>query len=138
MFTTENPIDLDNDFVGTSEIDDEVTLVIDLDEQVFITAAACEERMVEVQNTTSFDCGLFKNRTEFKSFMKGIDYNENMFTMQDVQKAEKISHAISTLKRRLENIRNKCKCHPDNVEYYIGGSNNSPKPFINLGSLSFS
>ncbi len=106
------------------EVDPEVTTVIDMDEQVFITAAACEERLVEYTNVNNEATALFKNRTMFKNFMEGVDFDKEMFTVEDVQKPEKVSFAINTLKRRLDNILKKTKCHPDNMELYIDGSGN--------------
>ena len=106
------------------EVDPYVTLVIDMDEQVFITAAACEERLVQFTNTLSLSSGLFKNRTQFKDFMQGVDFDKDLFEVEDVQKPEKVSFAINTLKRRLDNICKKTKCHPDNMELYIDGQGN--------------
>lgn len=106
------------------EVDPEVTVVIDMDEQVFITAAACEERLVEYTNTDNEATALFKNRTMFKNFMEGVDFDKEKFTVEDVQKPEKISFAINTLRRRLDNILKKTKCHPDNMELYIDGEGN--------------
>lgn len=106
------------------EVDPEVTVVIDMDEQVFRTAAACEERVVEFTNTKNESTVYAKNRTEFKKFMEGLDIPEDHFSIEDVQKPEKISYAISTLKRRLDNICKKTKCHPDNMELYIDGEGN--------------
>lgn len=106
------------------EVDEDVIVVVDMDEQVFITAAACEERLVEVYNTVTGYSGLFKNRTEFKKFMDGIDFDPEIFETEDVQKPEKLSFAINTLKRRLDNIYKKCKVNPEKVELYIDGEGN--------------
>jgi len=106
------------------EVDPDVTLVIDMDEQVFRTAAACEERLVQFTNTANDAKVLAKNRTEFKKFTEGLDIPEDFFAVEDIQKPEKVSYAISTLKRRLNNICKKCKCHPDNMELYIDGEGN--------------
>lgn len=106
------------------DVDPAVTIVIDMDEQVFITAAACEEKLVEFTNVNSMETGLFKNRTQFKKFMEGIDFDPEWFTCQDIQKAEKINFAISTLRNRINKIMKVCKCHPDNAELYIDGGNN--------------
>lgn len=106
------------------DVDPEVTVIIDMDEQVFITAAACEERLVEFRNRSSDAVGLFKNRTMFKNFLQGVDFDPALFEANDVQKPEKISFAVNTLKNRINNILKKCKCHPDNVELYIDGEGN--------------
>lgn len=106
------------------EVDEGVIVVVDMDEQVFRTAAACEERLVEVTNTQSAMSGQFKNITTFKKFMEGVDFDTELFEHKTIQKPEKIGWAISTLKRRLDNICKICKCHPDNLELYIDGEGN--------------
>lgn len=122
MFEIENEVDVELEF--SEEIDDNVIGVVDMDEQCFIVAAACEERLVEITNINTFSSILAKNRTEFKKFMVGVDHPPELFEFEDIQKAEKLSHAINTLKRRLENIRKMIKCSEDKMEYYISGKDN--------------
>lgn len=106
------------------EVDPEVTIAVDMDEQVFKVASACEEKFLQYTNKESKESGLFKNKTQFKKFMTGVEFDPDMFESEEIKKPEKISFAINTLKRRLNNICKDCKCHPDNMELYIDGVGN--------------
>lgn len=106
------------------EVDPEVTAVLDLDQICYVVASACQETFLEYKNVNTEAVGLFKNKTQFGKFMEGIDYDPSIFESELIQKPEKISHAISTLKRRINNILKQVKCHPDNAELYVGGKDN--------------
>lgn len=105
--------------------DPDIIAVFDGDQIAFRTAAAAEERGIKVTNTTLPDdqgVGIWKNRTQFKKFMNGIDYEDEMFTVEDTQIAEPIQNAIATMKATIANI---CKqCNAGSYEIYVGDSNN--------------
>lgn len=106
------------------EVDPDVTAILDLDQICYVVASACQETFLEYTNKLTDAKGLFKNKTQFKDFMQGIDFDPETFESELFQKPEKIGHAISTLKRRIDNILKQVKCHPDNVELYVGGKDN--------------
>ena len=106
------------------DVDESVTLVMDLDQICYVVAAACQETLLEYSNKDSEGKGLFKNKTQFKNFMKGIEFSPDAFEVESIVKLEKMVNAISTLKRRINNICKQTKCHPDNLELYIGGKGN--------------
>lgn len=106
------------------EVDPEVTLVIDGDELAFKVASSCQETVLKYINKESLGEGLFKNKTEFYSFMSGVDFDKDLFDSELVAKAEPLPYAINTVKRRINNLCKSVKCHPDNVEIYITGKTN--------------
>ena len=61
--------------------------VIDGDEIAFQIAAACEERLIKVTNTTNNESSNFKHRTELKKFLAGLEVPEDFFIVEDVQVA---------------------------------------------------
>ncbi len=112
-----NPFEVDGD--------PDIICVFDGDQLAFKTAAAAEEKGIKVTNTTLPEdegVGVWKNRTQFKKFMNGIEYPEDTFIIEDTQVAEPIQNAISTIKSTIANI---CKkCNAGSYEIYVGDSNN--------------
>lgn len=101
-----------------------VTLVLDGDEIAFKTAAACQETFLQYKNSETEAIGNFKNKTQFKKFMEGTSFNEEIFTSELVAVAEPLPNAINTMKSTINNLCSRFNCHPDNVEIYIGGEGN--------------
>lgn len=106
----------------TLDGDPNTIIILDGDELAFKVAAACEERAVKVTNSISQQEVIFKNRTEFKKLLHPLEYEEEMFTFEDTQKAEPLKHAISTLKSRIKIIGDKCDA--GSYEIYISGKDN--------------
>lgn len=105
-----------------SEEKEEVIAVIDGDEIAFIVASACEKRTIKVSNALSETSSAFKTRTEFKSFLKGLEIPEELFTIEDVQVADDLPNALHTVKVILDNIKEACQA--DKVEIYLSGKDN--------------
>ena len=106
------------------EVDEDVILVIDGDELAFKVASSCQETMLKYTNTETQGEGFFKNKTQFKEFMVGIEFEEELFVSELDAKAEPLPVAIGTVKRRINNLCKAVKAHPNNVEIYITGKTN--------------
>jgi hypothetical protein len=102
--------------------DPDIIAVFDADELAFIVAAACEQRMVRVTNSRNNSGGILKNRTEFKKIIAGLEVPEGFFSYEDVQVAEPIQNAISTLKKRI--AKQAKRINAGSYELYIGGKDN--------------
>lgn len=102
--------------------DPDIIAVFDADEIAFIVAAACEQRMVKVINSSNKAEGVLKNRTEFKKLVAGLDIPEDFFSYEDVQIAEPIQNAISTIKKRI--AKQAKRVNAGVYELYIGGADN--------------
>lgn len=100
----------------------DVILAIDADEICYEVACACEDRGVLVTNTTNSAIGTFKTRTKLKEFLSGLTIPEGHFTIEDTQVAEPLKNALSTIKSKIINLKEKFKT--ENVELYFSGSNN--------------
>ena len=97
-------------------------VVIDGDEIAFKIAAACEKRGIKVTNKSNKAEALFNTRTELKKLLSGLEVPEDFFSIEDTQIAEPIQNAISTLKKRVKAIADKCDAGV--VEIYISGEGN--------------
>lgn len=97
-------------------------LVIDGDEVAYTVAAACEERGIRVTNTISSGEATFKTRTKMKDFLKGVDMPDDLYSIEDTQIAEPLANALSTVKSKLVNLKEKFKT--EQMELYISGDNN--------------
>jgi len=102
--------------------DPDIIAVFDADEIAFIVAAACEQRMVKVTNSSNKAEGVLKNRTEFKKLVAGLEIPEDFFSYEDVQIAEPIQNAISTIKKRI--AKQAKRVNAGVYELYIGGVDN--------------
>lgn len=97
-------------------------LVLDGDEISYSIAAACEERGIRVTNTNSNGVATFKTRTKMKEFLKGVEIPEDLYTIEDTQIAEPLANALSTVKSKLVNLKEKFET--EYVEIYLSGDNN--------------
>ena len=102
--------------------DPNIIAVFDADEIAFIVAAACEQRMVKVVNSSNKAEATLKNRTEFKKLVAGLEIPEDFFSYEDVQVAEPIQNAISTIKKRI--AKQAKRVNAGSYELYIGGVDN--------------
>lgn len=100
----------------------EVILVVDADEICYEVACACEDRGILVTNTKNEATATFKTRTQLKTFLNGLDVPEDHFKVEDTQVAEPLKNALSTIKSKLINLKEKFET--DNMELYFSGSNN--------------
>jgi hypothetical protein len=105
-----------------TEEKDEVLAVIDGDEIAFIVASACEKRTVKLTNALSEQSAVFKNKTEFKNFTKGLEVPEELFTLEEIQTADDLPSALHTVKVILENIKTACAATA--IEIYLSGKDN--------------
>jgi len=117
---------VDDGEISTSHLDPDITAVFDGDELIYGVGFACEERLVQAQNLSEPDGkALFKNKTQMVKFLSGIvDKKDipNVFSIENIVKAEPLANALSTVKRTINNVRNKLKA--GNYEIYIGGKGN--------------
>ncbi len=81
-------------------------LLLDGDVIVYRNAAAVEERTVKVTHNKSQRTKEFKNRTEFKEFLKEkkFDYKPEDYTIEDIQKANDISVALAIINKLVNNL----------------------------------
>ena len=92
-------------------------LVIDGDELAFVHAIAAEQKLLVYTNTSNqFEHG-FKNKTEFKKFMSGLEVPEELFTSEEKRVAEPKQNAFSTVKKKLLWLQK--KFDTENIEIYI-------------------
>lgn len=97
-------------------------LVVDADEVCYEVACACEEKGIIVTNTKNEATATFKTRTQLKNLLVGLDVPEDHFKVEDTQVAEPLKNALSTIKSKLINLKEKFQT--DNMELYFSGSNN--------------
>lgn len=80
-------------------------VVVDADTLLYSTAAASEQRTVEVLHKPTGICKSFSNRTEFKNLMKerGKEITED-YIISDKQEPEPVEHCLYSIKVQAENI----------------------------------
>jgi hypothetical protein len=100
----------------------ETILVVDMDEVLFDIASACEQKGILATNKTNEAQSTFKNRTEMKNFLNGLDVPEGFYDVIDTQVAEPAKNAFSTIKSKLYNLKAKFKT--DKMELYVSGTGN--------------
>lgn len=81
-------------------------VVVDADTLVFRSAAASEDRTVEVEHLPSNRKKIYKNRTEFKKAMqeKGFQIEPEEFKFIDIQEPEPIENCLHNIKIQANNI----------------------------------
>jgi hypothetical protein len=99
-------------------------VLIDGDILVFRTSAICESRSVEVLHNKSLKTKSFKNKTEFKEFLKAKDfeYVEQDYTFTDVQTLNEDMSYTFLLKNQLKSLKENLWW--DEMRLLISGSNN--------------
>ena len=102
--------------------DDSVILCCDMDEIIFDAASVCEQKGILVTNTTNEAQSTFKNRTEMKKFLAGLEVPEGFYDVLDTQIAEPARNAFSNIKSRIHNLKQKFKTN--SIELYVSGSGN--------------
>ena len=85
----------------------EVILAVDADEICYEVACACEDKGILVTNTLNDAPATFKTRTELKKFLQGLEVPEDHFKIEDTQVAEPLKNALSTIKSKLLNLKEK-------------------------------
>lgn len=96
-------------------------VVIDADILAYRAAAANETRSIKATHKTDEHEIVCPHRTAFKAQIKGA-FEPEEFNVVDVQTPEDISHAIQTMKTRIQKLKE--DCNADEVELYLGGKNN--------------
>jgi hypothetical protein len=96
-------------------------VVIDADILAYRAAAANETRSIKATHKTDGHEIVSPHRTAFKAQIKGA-FEPEEFDVVDVQTPEDISHALQTMKARIQKLKEDCKA--DEVELYLGGKNN--------------
>jgi len=109
-------------FEQPPERDNSVIVVVDGDEVAYMIAAACEQRGVVIKNTSTGAESEFKNKTQFLKLLKGMEYPDDLFSITETQVAEPAKNAYSTIKKRIESIKN--RFNTNNIEIYVGGEDN--------------
>lgn len=109
-------------FEQPPERDNSVIVVVDGDEVAYMIAAACETRGVVIKNTSTGAESEFKNKTQFLKLLKGMEYPDELFYITETQVAEPAKNAYSTIKKRIESIKN--RFNTNNIEIYVGGEDN--------------
>lgn len=102
--------------------DDSVVLILDGDEISFQVSAACEQRGIIATNTSNEAQATFKTRTEMKKFLDGLEVPEGFYDVTDSQIAEPLKNALSTVKSKILNYKQRFKTNT--VEIYMSGSGN--------------
>ena len=95
--------------------------IIDGDILCYRAAAANETRSIKATHKTDGHEILCPHRTAFKEQIKGL-FEPEEFDIIDVQTPDHISHAIQSMKTRIQILKEACKA--DEVEIYLGGKNN--------------
>lgn len=95
-------------------------LIVDADLIAYRYAAANEVRTVNVKHLKSGREKIFKNRTEFKSFLKtkGLEFKDSDYEITDIQTAASVRFALRNVKAIVERLRE--HTWADRVELYIG------------------
>lgn len=95
-------------------------LFVDGDILAFRSAAAAEERKIEVEHIKSQRKKIFKTRTEFKEFLnaKNFEYKPEDYNIRDFQIADDLANCLHTVKVTLQKIKDVVK--PDVTEIYLG------------------
>lgn len=95
-------------------------LFVDGDILAFRSAAAAEERKIEVEHIKSQRKRIFNTRTEFKEFLnaKNFEYKPEDYNIRDFQVADDIANCLHTVKVTLQKIKDIVK--PDVTEIYLG------------------
>lgn len=110
-------------------------LIIDGDLIAYRNAAAAEGRNVIVSHLPSGKDKRFKNRTEFKNFLKAknFDYKEEDYVIVDEQVPEDVANCLSLVKRQIDNLVQ--LTFADSYEVYLGSGDTFrnrlplPKPY---------
>jgi len=99
-------------------------LLFDMDLIAYRSAAAAEQRSVEVIHKASSRVKEFKTRTEFKEFLseKNFEYKEDDYEIKDIQVCEPDTHAYQIVKTQVNSITEGLEA--DFTECYVGGKNN--------------
>lgn len=96
-------------------------LIIDADILAFRCAAANETRSIRVTHKITGQQTEHAHRTAFREHIKGV-FEEDEFTVEDVQTCEDLSHAYHAINTCIEAWMK--SCNADAYEVYISGDNN--------------
>ena len=104
-------------------------IILDGDEIAYNCACVGEKRSIIATHNPSGREKEFKNRTEFRTFIKG-KFDEELFTIKDVQNATDFSFVRKLIKEHTEKVLG--ALNADGFEIYLSGDNNFrldlPKP----------
>lgn len=94
--------------------------LFDADIIAYRAAAVSEKRTIEVTHLASGKSKSFTNRTEFKTLLKkqGKDYNASHYSIEEVQNAQPVSHALQIVKAQINRIKQEVEA--DDVYAFIG------------------
>lgn len=116
-------------------MDKQTIALFDFDIIAYRAAAAAEKRSVKITYKSSGNSGEFKNRTEFKKFLKSKDipYDENKFLIEDVQRPEPVENACQIVKMQVYNIKRQIKA--DYTEGFVGTGDDNFRLQLDLPKL---
>lgn len=116
-------------------MDKQTIALFDFDIIAYRAAAAAEKRSVKITYKSSGNSGEFKNRTEFKKFLKSKDipYDESKFLIEDVQRPEPVENACQIVKMQVYNIKRQIKA--DYTEGFVGTGDDNFRLQLDLPKL---
>lgn len=96
----------------------------DFDIVAYRSAAAAEERSVDVLNKSNGNIKNFSTKTEFKKFLenRGFDFDESKYEFTDVQTPEPMENAFQIAKKLTNRLKQEVQAVK--LEGYIGGKTN--------------
>lgn len=103
---------------------EEVIGILDADSIAYKAAAANEVKSIQTAHTHEGDIVIeeWKNRTEFKAYLKGTTHTVDMYTITDHSEPKHISYAKATVTSMIQKSQNHMRAN--RLEIYISGENN--------------
>lgn len=98
--------------------------LVDCDTLVYSSAAVCEARSISVTHLPSGKTKGFKNRTEFKAFLKEkeFDFKDEDYSIEEIQVPEPEQNAYHIISSKLKKIKSELEA--DSFELYVAGKGN--------------
>lgn len=101
---------------------EEVIGILDADSIAYKAAAANEVKSIKSRHIEKGVIEEWKNRTEFKAYLKTTDHTVDMYEITDHAEPKHISYAKSTVNSMIQKSQNHMKANI--LEIYISGENN--------------
>lgn len=105
-----------------TETNNEVIGILDADSIAYKAAAANEVKSIKSTHIEKGVIEEWKNRTEFKAYLKTTDHTPDMYTITDHAEPKHISYAKSTVTSMIQKAQNHMRANK--LEIYISGENN--------------
>ncbi len=106
----------------TEEINHEVIGILDADSIAYKASAANEVKSIKSKHIEKGVIEEWKNRTEFKAYLKTTDHTIDMYEITDHAEPKHISYAKSTVNSMIQKSQNHMRANK--LEIYISGENN--------------